>query len=73
MLHKYIPILYNKLYYVYDCIDGSLYPCDQNVYSVFREYTFGELLEMYKDNSLEKSISYYCHRWKYFSMRKVVS
>lgn len=57
MLHKYIPILYNKLYYVYDCIDGSLYPCDQNVYSVFREYTFGELLEMYKNNSLEKSIS----------------
>lgn len=35
MLHKYIPVQYNRLYYVYDCMDGSLYPCDKNVYFAF--------------------------------------
>lgn len=45
MLHKYIPVQYNRLYYVYDCMDGSLYPCDKNVYFAFRKYTFSELLE----------------------------
>lgn len=54
MLHKYIPVLHNDLYYVYDSIDGSLYPCDQDVYSVFRKYTLGELLE--KCDSLGKSV-----------------
>lgn len=44
MLHKYIPVQYNRLYYVYDCMDGSLYPCDKNVYFAFRKNTFSELL-----------------------------
>lgn len=57
MLHKYIPVQYNRLYYVYDCMDGSLYPCDKNVYFAFRKYTFSELLEKYKNNNPEGSIS----------------
>lgn len=57
MLHKYIPVQYNRLYYVYDCMDGSLYPCYKNVYFAFRKYTFSELLEKYKNNNPEGSIS----------------
>lgn len=57
MLHKYIPVQYNRLYYVYDCMDGSLYPCDKNVYFAFRKNTFSELLEKYKNNNPEGSIS----------------
>lgn len=51
--NKYIPVKYNGLYYIFDALNRWNYPCTENIYNLFCEKSYQQILSMYSSGNCD--------------------